>query len=88
MVPTARRGPRGAGARPLLRRLDPDALVDGRTLLHDAAWEGELDRVEALLAAGADPGIRDLTYGTTPLGWAEHAFQTEVAERLRPLTTD
>ncbi len=67
---------------------DPDALVDGRTLLHDAAWEGELDRVEALLAAGADPGIRDLTYGTTPLGWAEHAFQTEVAERLRPLTTD
>lgn len=67
---------------------DPNALTDGRTALHDAAWAGELDRVEALLAAGADPGIRDLTYGTTPLAWAEHGFQTETADRLRPVTPD
>ncbi len=65
---------------------DPDALVGGRTALHDAAWEGDLERVEALLAAGADPGIRDLTHGTTPLGWAEHAFQPETARRLREVT--
>jgi hypothetical protein len=65
---------------------DPNALVDGRTALHDAAWEGDVVRVQALLEAGADPGIRDLTHGSTPLGWAEHAFQTETADRLRPVT--
>ena len=27
--------------------------------LHAAAWDGDLDRIRALLAAGADPTIRD-----------------------------
>ncbi len=65
---------------------DVDELVHGRTALHDAAWAGDVDRVRTLLDAGADPGIRDATYGTTPLAWAEHAFQAETADLLRPVT--
>jgi hypothetical protein len=65
---------------------DIDGLVQGRTALHDAAWSGDVDRVRTLLDAGADPGIRDATYGTTPLGWAEHAFQSGTADVLRPVT--
>lgn len=65
---------------------DVDATVGGRTALHEAAWEGDLDRIRALLAAGADTTVRDRSYGTTPLAWAEHAFQTEAADLLRPLT--
>lgn len=76
----------GATVRAWAVPADPDAMVDGRTALHDAAWAGDLERVEALLEAGADPGIRDLTHGSTPLGWAEHAFQTETADRLRGVT--
>lgn len=63
---------------------DPNETDDrGVTALHEAAWSGDLDRIRALLAAGADPTRRDHTYGTTPLGWAEHAFQDEAAALLR-----
>ncbi|SII63868.1 Uncharacterised protein [Mycobacteroides abscessus subsp. abscessus] len=31
----------------------------------------------------ADPTITDLRYGTTPLEWAEHAYQLTAAELLR-----
>ncbi len=65
---------------------DVDVLLGGRTALHAAAWEGDLNRIRALLAAGADPAVHDDAYGTTPLAWAEHAFQTEAADLLRPLT--
>lgn len=56
---------------------------DGATPLHHAAWDGDLTRIRELLAAGADPTITDGRFGTTPLGWAEHAYQTEAAELLR-----
>jgi ankyrin repeat protein len=59
---------------------------DGATPLHHAAWDGDLDRIGGLLDAGADPTITDLRFGTTPLGWAEHAYQTEAAELLRTHT--
>ncbi|WP_420110939.1 ankyrin repeat domain-containing protein [Pseudactinotalea sp.] len=63
---------------------DPNETDDrGITALHEAAWAGDLDRVRALLAAGADPTRRDHVHGTTPLGWAEHAFQDEAAALLR-----
>ncbi len=63
---------------------DPNAVDDrGVTALHEAAWAGDLDRIRALLVAGADPTIRDRAYDATPLGWAEHAFQTEAADLLR-----
>ena len=63
---------------------DPDARdAGGATALHHAAWAGDLERIEQLLAAGADPTITDTRFGSTPLGWAEHAYQTEAAEMLR-----
>lgn len=66
---------------------DPNVLDDeGRTPLHEAAWEGDLDRIRALLIAGADPTITDSRFHSTPLGWAEHAYQTEAATLLRELT--
>ena len=68
---------------------DVDALDErGRTALHQAAWEGDLDRIQELLAAGADPKVIDRRFGTTPLGWAEHAYQDEAADLLRPLTRE
>jgi hypothetical protein len=67
---------------------DVSTKVDGRTPLHDAAWEGDVARIEALLAAGADPTVTDDTYGGRPLDWAEHAYQEEAAALLRRHTPD
>lgn len=58
----------------------------GATPLHHAAWDGDIGLIQRLLAAGADPMIADRQFGSTPLGWAEHAYQTEAAELLRPHT--
>lgn len=55
---------------------------DGATPLHHAAWSGDLDLIRRLLGAGADPTIVDSRYGTTPMGWAQHAYQTEAADYL------
>lgn len=55
--------------------------------LHDAAWAGALERVKLLLELGADPGVRDRSCNATPLGWAEHNGQREVAEYLAELAT-
>lgn len=43
------------------------------TALHAAAWNGDLEMVKILLAAGADLNARDQQYNGTPLGWAEVA---------------
>jgi hypothetical protein len=67
---------------------DVDALVEGRTALHDAAWAGDLDRIRALLAAGADPAVVDETFGGRPLDWAEHAYQDQAADLLRRHTPE
>jgi ankyrin repeat protein len=40
------------------------------TLLQHAAWVGSPETVAALLARGADPGVRSYTAFDTPLGWA------------------
>ncbi|EHB56460.1 ankyrin [Mycolicibacterium rhodesiae JS60] len=56
--------------------------ADGATPLHHAAWSGDLDLIRRLLDAGADPTLTDMRYGTTPLGWAQHAYQTEAADYL------
>jgi uncharacterized protein len=55
-------------------------FVDGATVLHWAAWEGNTQSVRHLLAYGADPSLRDKTYQMTALGWARHrASQLEDA---------
>lgn len=67
---------------------DPNALDDeGATALHQAAWAGDLERIQRLLDAGADATITDLRFGSTPLDWAEHAYQTEAADVLRGAVT-
>lgn len=66
---------------------DPDARDEnGATALHHAAWDGDLERISRLLDAGADPAVTDARFDATPLGWAEHAYQTEAAELLRSAT--
>ncbi|WP_328362874.1 ankyrin repeat domain-containing protein [Mycobacterium sp. NBC_00419] len=66
---------------------DPNVRDErGATPLHHAAWDGDLHLIGQLLDSGADPTITDTQYGTTPLGWAEHAYQTEAADLLRART--
>ena len=62
---------------------DVNALEQGRTALHQAAWIGDEQLVTALLDAGADPTIRDLTHDGTPLDWAGHGLQPGTAALLR-----
>lgn len=67
---------------------DPNARdEEGATPLHQAAWEGDLPLIRRLLVAGADPSITDGRFESTPLQWAEHAYQTEAAELLRAATS-
>ncbi len=56
---------------------------NGATPLHHAAWAGDLEMIDRLLAAGADPGAVDNRFGSTPQQWAEHAYESEAAALLR-----
>jgi len=40
----------------------------------------------SLLGLGADPGIRDQRFDSTPLGWARYFGQEELVALLEPLT--
>jgi ankyrin repeat protein len=54
------------------------------TPLHMAAgWANDPRGARLLLQHGADPTIRDRTYASTPLGWAEHFGHPEVAAVLK-----
>ncbi|OBB27014.1 hypothetical protein A5792_24530 [Mycolicibacterium peregrinum] len=66
---------------------NPNAFDDeGATALHQAAWSGDLELIRRLLDAGADATITDRRFGSTPLDWAEHSYQTEAADLLRGVT--
>ena len=72
----------------LLAELGFDVNLRARnTALHEAAWRGDLDVVEALLELGADPTM-SRPPGAPPAGWADHAGKTEVAERLAAMSGD
>ena len=65
-----------------------DALLDGNwglfvQALHHAAESGQVKVMEVLLAAGADPTLRDHLYDGTPASWAEHNDQHEALALLR-----
>lgn len=59
-------------ARLMLRLgFDPMARgIDGGMALHAAAWVGNVEMVEALIARQADVNLPDSTHGSPPLGWA------------------
>jgi ankyrin repeat protein len=57
-----------------------------QTALHTAAGEGHLDVVRLLLAAGADPNLRDNRFNGTALGWATYGGHEAVARILAPIT--
>ena len=57
---------------------------EGVTALHLAAQAGRAEAVDALLALGADPTIRDSLHGGDAAGWASFCGHDALAERLRP----
>ena len=57
-----------------------------QTALHVAAMDGRLALARSLLALGADPGLRDQRFDSTPLGWARYFGQEELVALLEPLT--
>jgi ankyrin repeat protein len=68
------------GADPNARWAHWDAEV---TPLHMAAWGGGEEVARLLLAAGADPSIRDSKHHGDALDWAEHFGRAEI-RRLLP----
>jgi ankyrin repeat protein len=61
----------GRGANPNART----AALSRQTALHNAAWNGDLEMAQSLVAAGADIGARDGEHDATPLGWAETSIR-------------
>ncbi len=55
---------------------------DGTTALHQAAFKGNAEVVEELLARGADLSLRDGVYDGTPAGWAQAGGHEDLAKRL------
>jgi ankyrin repeat protein len=58
-----------------------------QTALHKAAEDGNLELARTLLRLGADPGIRDARFDSTPLGWARHFGREALIDLLEPITT-
>jgi ankyrin repeat protein len=54
----------------------------GVTALHLAAQSGQVNAVEALLAAGSDPMIADAIHGARPSGWADFGGHRAISKML------
>jgi ankyrin repeat protein len=54
-------------------------------LIHSAAAAGVVPVVKFLIDLGADPMLRDPTYGGDAIGWAEHHDRQEMVEYLKTL---
>ncbi|MBX9602470.1 MAG: ankyrin repeat domain-containing protein [Bryobacteraceae bacterium] len=64
-------------------RFNPEGTHAHATALHQAALAGHLDVVRLLVERGARIDIRDKLWQGTPLNWALHNQQAEVAAYLR-----
>ena len=67
-------------------RADAPADDPWETALHVAAMNGNAELARSLLALGADTGIRDARFDSTPLGWARHFDQQDLIDLLEPVT--
>jgi len=67
-------------------RTDMPSDQPWQTALHEAAGTGNAELARTLLRLGADPGIRDERFGSTPLGWARHFGQQALIDLLEPIT--
>ena len=59
-----------------------EAAPRGVTALHYAAWGGRMENARRLVEAGVPLSIKDEEYGASPLGWAGHFGNSEVAGYL------
>lgn len=66
-------------------RYNPKGFHSHATPLHQAAFQGHLDAVKCLIDGGANPDAKDVLFGGTALGWAEHGGRSEVVDYLRGL---
>jgi hypothetical protein len=64
-------------------RYNPPGCHPHSTPLHQAALAGHAAVVRLLVERGARLDLKDLRFGGTPLDWANHAAQTEIAGYLR-----
>lgn len=64
-------------------RFNPRGLHRHSTPLHQAVASGNFAIVRLLVSRGARLDIEDSIYRSTPLGWANHLGQNEIAEFLR-----
>ena len=67
--------------------VDVNSMAPGtgydRAPLHNAAgFGGRLEIVQLLIALGADPQLRDLTFRAKPIGWAAYGEQWHVVDYL------
>lgn len=60
---------------------------NGRTPLHHAAADNNIDLIRFLVELGADLEARDPVYHSTPLVWAEYFQRPEAVAYLRSLTS-
>lgn len=68
-------------------RYNPPRTHAHSTPLHQAALTGHEAVVRLLVAHGARVDMEDTIFHGTPLGWAEHAGQTAVANYLRSVVS-
>ena len=64
-------------------RFNPVGGHSHSTPLHQAAGNGHLDVVKLLIAHGAKTDVKDILFGGTPEGWANHNGKKDVATYLR-----
>jgi ankyrin repeat protein len=69
-------------------RYNPEGFHSHATPLHHAALGNHDAVVRLLVKRGARLDIADTIYDSTPLGWAEHAGNTAIADYLRNCATE